>query len=54
MVRPVVLVLDDVHLLHNRECQGAIATLADHVPQGSRMAIATRREAAPSDGAPAS
>ena len=44
MVRPIVLVLDDIHLLHNRECQAAVATLADHVPQGSRMAIAARRK----------
>ena len=40
--RPVVLVLDDVHLLHARECQAALAVLADHVPAGSRMALASR------------
>ncbi len=40
--RPVVLVLDDVHLLHARECQAAVAVLADHVPAGSRIALASR------------
>src|SRR5689334_15509300 len=32
MTVPVVLVLDDVYLLHNRECRDALSTLADHVP----------------------
>ena len=40
--QPVVLVLDDVHLLHSRECQAAVAVLADHVPAGSRIALASR------------
>ena len=31
---PVVLVLDDVHLLDNRECLAALSALADHVPAG--------------------
>src|SRR5262245_5512468 len=44
MRQPVVLVLDDVHLLHTRECQAAIAALVEHVPDGSRIAIAARRE----------
>src|SRR5262245_17067633 len=44
MSRPVVLVLDDVHLLHSRECQAAVAALVEHVPVGSRIAIAARRE----------
>jgi LuxR family transcriptional regulator, maltose regulon positive regulatory protein len=43
---PVVLVLDDVHLLHNRECRDALAVLADHVPPGSRLAL-TGRQAPP-------
>ena len=34
--------LDDVHLLHARECQAALAVLADHVPAGSRIALASR------------
>ena len=42
MTSPVVLVLDDVHVLHNRECRAALSTLADHVPGGSRLALAGR------------
>ena len=38
----VVLVLDDVHLLHNRECRSALSVLADHVPAGSRLVLAGR------------
>src|SRR5579875_1422842 len=34
MTTPVVLVLDDVHLLRNRECRDALSVLADHVPPG--------------------
>ena len=32
MTTPVVLVLDDVHLLRNPECRSALSVLADHVP----------------------
>ncbi len=39
---PVTLVLDDVHLLHNREGQAALSVLADHVPPGSRLVLADR------------
>ena len=39
---PVTLVLDDVHLLHNRECQAALSVLAEHVPPGSRLVFAGR------------
>jgi LuxR family maltose regulon positive regulatory protein len=42
MTSPVVLVLDDVHLLHNPECRAALSVLADHVPAGSRLALAGR------------
>jgi LuxR family maltose regulon positive regulatory protein len=42
MTSPVALVLDDVHTLRNRECQAALAVLADHVPGGSRLALAGR------------
>ena len=42
MSAPVVLVLDDVHLLQNRECLAALSALADHVPAGSRLALAGR------------
>jgi len=44
MIRPVVLVLDDVHLLHNSECRAALSVLADHVPGGSRLVLAGRTE----------
>jgi LuxR family transcriptional regulator, maltose regulon positive regulatory protein len=44
MSAPVVLVLDDVHVLHNRECRAALSVLADHVPPGSRLAFAGRAE----------
>ena len=44
MATPVVLVLDDVHLLHNRECRSALSVLADHVPSGSRLVLAGRTE----------
>ena len=44
MTAPVVLVLDDVHLLHDRECRGALSVLADHVPAGSRLVLAGRNE----------
>jgi LuxR family maltose regulon positive regulatory protein len=44
MTSPVALVLDDVHALHNRECRSALSVLADHVPGGSRLALAGRAE----------
>jgi len=42
MTSPVALVLDDVHMLRSRECQAALSVLADHVPDGSRLAVAGR------------
>jgi LuxR family transcriptional regulator, maltose regulon positive regulatory protein len=42
MPSPVVLVLDDVHVLHDRECRAALSVLADHVPGGSRLVLAGR------------
>jgi LuxR family transcriptional regulator, maltose regulon positive regulatory protein len=39
---PVTLLLDDVHLLHNRECRAALSMLAEHVPSGSRLVLAGR------------
>ena len=39
MTSPVMLVLDDVHVLHNRECRAAVSVLADHVPGGSRLVL---------------
>jgi LuxR family maltose regulon positive regulatory protein len=44
MTTPVALVLDDVHVLHNRECRSALSVLADHVPAGSRLVLAGRDE----------
>jgi LuxR family maltose regulon positive regulatory protein len=44
MSSPVVLVLDDVHLLQNSECRAALSVLADHVPAGSRLVLAGRAE----------
>jgi LuxR family transcriptional regulator, maltose regulon positive regulatory protein len=44
MSSPVVLVLDDVHVLHNSECRAAVSMMADHVPAGSRLALAGRDE----------
>jgi LuxR family maltose regulon positive regulatory protein len=42
MTAPVVLVLDDAHLLWNAECRDALSVLADHVPPGSRLVLAGR------------
>ena len=44
MTSPVVLVLDDVHVLRNSECRAALSVLADHVPGGSRLVLAGRTE----------
>jgi len=44
MTTPVVLVLDDVHLVRNTECRAALSVLADHVPAGSRLVLAGRDE----------
>jgi LuxR family maltose regulon positive regulatory protein len=44
MTVPVVLVLDDVHLLRNSECRSALSVLADHVPARGRLVFAGRDE----------
>ena len=44
MIAPVVLVLDDVHVLRNVECRSALSVLADHVPDGSQLALAGRAQ----------
>jgi LuxR family transcriptional regulator, maltose regulon positive regulatory protein len=46
MTSPVVLVMDDVHLLRNSECRAALAILADSVPNGSRLVLAGRDQPA--------
>ena len=44
MTSPVVLVLDDVHVLRNSECRAALSVLADQVAGGSRLVLAGRAE----------
>jgi LuxR family transcriptional regulator, maltose regulon positive regulatory protein len=44
MISPVALILDDVHLLHDSECRAALSMLADRVPSGSRLVLASRNE----------
>jgi len=44
MIRSVVLILDDVHLLRDSGCRAALSVLADHVPAGSRLVLAGRTE----------
>ena len=42
MTSPVVLVLDNVHVLHDHDCWVALSVLADHVAAGSRLVLAGR------------
>ncbi len=44
MTAPVVLVLDDVHVLHDPGCGAVMSVLADHMPGGSRLVLAGRDE----------
>ena len=44
MSAPLVLVLDDVHALHDRESRAALSVLAEHVPGGSHLVLAGRVE----------
>jgi LuxR family maltose regulon positive regulatory protein len=39
---PVVVVLDDVQLLHDQEGLHALSVLVDHLPQGSQLAVISR------------
>jgi LuxR family transcriptional regulator, maltose regulon positive regulatory protein len=41
---PVVMVLDDVHLLHDQEGLEAVTVLVDHLPAGSQLAVTSRGE----------
>lgn len=43
---PSVLVLDDVHLIHDQSCIDAIATLIAHAPEAFQVVIAGRTEPA--------
>ena len=42
---PVVLVLDDVHELHNHDCLDALVALVAHLPRGSQLVLSGRTEA---------
>jgi LuxR family maltose regulon positive regulatory protein len=44
MALPVVVVLDDVHLLHDQQGLDAVAVLVDHLPPGSQLAVTGRGE----------
>jgi LuxR family transcriptional regulator, maltose regulon positive regulatory protein len=41
---PVVLVLDDVHLVQDQQGLDALAVLVDHLPQGSQLVVTSRGE----------
>ena len=41
---PVVVVLDDVHLLSDQEGLDALAVLVDHLPEGSQLVVTSRGE----------
>ena len=43
---PVVLVLDEMHLLQDQQGLDALAVLVDHLPQGSQLAVTSRGEPA--------
>jgi LuxR family transcriptional regulator, maltose regulon positive regulatory protein len=44
--RPFVLVLDDIHVLHEPASLEALRTVANHIPPGSQLAVASRTEPA--------
>ena len=44
MTVPVMLILDDVHLVRNTECRAALSVLADHIPTESRLVLGGRDE----------
>jgi LuxR family transcriptional regulator, maltose regulon positive regulatory protein len=46
VANPVVLALDDVHLVSDPTCMDAIAALIDHVPERSRIVLSSREEPA--------
>jgi LuxR family maltose regulon positive regulatory protein len=46
--RPIVLVLDDVHELRERDCLDALEPIAKHLPEGSQLVLSGRSE----DGLP--
>ena len=46
MASPVVLVLDDLHLVSDPTCMDAVAALIDHTPGRSRIVVSSREEPA--------
>jgi LuxR family transcriptional regulator, maltose regulon positive regulatory protein len=48
---PTVIVLDNLHLLHDPECLEVVAALARYVPRGSQVAMASRGQPQLSFGA---
>jgi LuxR family maltose regulon positive regulatory protein len=42
--QPVMLILDDVHVLENHDCHDIVSALADRLPEGSQLAAASRRQ----------
>jgi LuxR family transcriptional regulator, maltose regulon positive regulatory protein len=42
MTVPVLLILDDLHVLHSSECRAALSVLAGHVPGSGRLVLAGR------------
>jgi LuxR family maltose regulon positive regulatory protein len=44
--RPLVLVLDDLHAVANPSCLDVLAALAEYVPAGSQIAVASREDPA--------
>jgi LuxR family maltose regulon positive regulatory protein len=46
MSRPLVLVLDDVHSIDSKPSLQALEMLIPHVPSGSKLVLASRRESA--------
>ena len=44
VANPVVLVLEDLHFVTDSTCIDAVTALVRHVPEGSRVVVATREE----------
>jgi LuxR family maltose regulon positive regulatory protein len=44
MAAPITIVVDDAHVLANRECWAVLKLLADHLPPSSRLALASRTD----------
>ncbi|HEU6443454.1 MAG TPA: LuxR C-terminal-related transcriptional regulator [Gaiellaceae bacterium] len=42
--RPIVLVLDDVHELRERDCLDALEPIAKHLPEGAQLVLSGRSE----------